>query len=136
MNVDRYLSILSSELDRGKSYADLEMSFQNIAKIFPNSLVAHYYLSLIYIEQFSWQKAISELSQTLQILLNKNIKEDLLAEICRIRLLRAKIYLNLFQYSLAYEDINWILARQNSLPDSELLLEALNTQQLGHWEQT
>jgi tetratricopeptide (TPR) repeat protein len=130
MNTDDCFKIISSELDKGKSYAEFESSFQQIAGIFPNSLVAHYYLSLIYIEQFSWQKAISALSQTLNILLNKQATEDLFAEICRVRLLRSRAYLNLLQYSLAYDDINWIITRKSNLQDSDLLFEALKIQGL------
>lgn len=130
MKVDNCFEFLCSELSQGKSYAELENSFRHLVDIFPDSLVGHYYLSLIYIERFSWQEAISELSKTLTILLKKSLSEDLLDEICRILLLRARVYLHLSQYSLAEADLNSLIERKNPSQDRELLAEILDTKKI------
>ena len=130
MKVDSCLKILCSELGRGKSYLELESSFRDVVSVYPDSLISHYYLSLICIERFSWQEAISELSKILKILGNKNLDEDLSDEICRVRLLRAKVYLYLSQYFLAEVDLNWLVTQKNSARDRELFTEILDTKTL------
>jgi tetratricopeptide (TPR) repeat protein len=130
MKVDSCLKILCSELSEGKSYAELESSFREVINVYPDSLIGHYYLSLICIEKFSWQEAISELSKILKILAKNNLDEDLSDEICRVRLLRAKVYLYLSQYFLAEVDLNWLVTQKNSSRDRELLKEILDTKTL------
>jgi tetratricopeptide (TPR) repeat protein len=130
IKVDSCLKILCSELSRGKSYAELENSFRDVVSVCPDSLISHYYLSLICIERFSWQEAIDELSKIIKILANKNLDEDLSDEICRVRLLRAKVYLYLSEYFLAEVDLNWLINQQNYTQDRELLKEISNTKAL------
>ena len=130
MKVDSCLKILYSEIGQGKSYLELESSFRDLVNIYPDSLISHYYLSLICIERFSWLDAIVELSKILKILANQNLDEDLSDEICRVRLLRAKVYLYLSQYLLAEVDLNWLVEQKNSVKDRELLAEILETKTL------
>jgi tetratricopeptide (TPR) repeat protein len=129
MKVDSCLKILCSELSKGKSYVELESSFREVVNVCPDSLLGHYYLSLICIERFSWQEALSELSKILKILAKKNLDEDLSEEICRVRLLRAKVYLYLSQYC-AEVDLNWLVIQKNPVRDRELLKEILDTKTL------
>lgn len=123
--MNTWLTTLRSKLNQGESYEDLEPYFQQIASLFPHSLVAHYYLSLIYTERSNWEQAISELSNTLAILIGKEEEEDIFAEICQIRLLRARVSYHAGKYQIAEEDTNWIISQKAHL-DREILAEALN----------
>jgi hypothetical protein len=58
------------------------------------------------------------------------LSEDLLDEICRILLLRARVYLHLSQYSLAEADLNSLIERNNPSQDRELLAEILDTKKI------